>query len=51
MTITKTPVVYWTSKWVPTGETEIKAGEDNKAIYTEKKILVGERNKEYQRKA
>ena len=41
------PVVYWTSKWIGTGEIETRSTKDNKAYTVEKRILKGELNKEY----
>jgi len=43
----KSPVVYWTSVWIGTGEYETRSTKDNKAYTVEKRILKGELNKEY----
>lgn len=43
----KSPVVYWTSEWVNTGEYETRSSKNNKAYKVEKRILKGELNKEY----
>lgn len=40
----KSPVVYWTSKWVPTGETEVHSDRYGNKIERPKKILEGQRN-------
>ena len=46
----KSPVVYWTSEWVNTGEHETRVAKDSKPFTIEKRILKGELNKEYRGK-
>ena len=43
----KSPVVYWNSEWVNTGEYETRSTKDNTAFKVEKRILKGKLNKEY----
>ena len=42
----KSPVIYWTSKWVPTDEYITRSTSDNKLFKAKKQVLVGKRNKE-----
>ena len=43
----KSPVVYWTSEWVNTGEVEIRNYANNTKKEVKKRILRGKLNKEY----
>ena len=43
----KSPVVYWTSEWVNTGEVEVRHFKDNTRKEVDKRILKGELNTNY----
>ena len=43
------PVVYWTSEWIETGEVEIRNYANNTKKEVKKRILRGILNKEYRR--
>jgi|SaaInlStandDraft_1057018.scaffolds.fasta_scaffold496290_1 hypothetical protein len=43
----KSPVVYWTSKWVETGKQETYKDKDGKTKIRVEKVLVGEKNRDW----
>lgn len=46
----KSPVVYWRSEWIDTGETEIRHYTNNIKKEVKKRKLVGELNKNFRGK-
>lgn len=44
---TESPVVYWTSEWVETGELEVYADKDGNKSTRPQKVLVGEVNEHW----
>lgn len=46
----KSPVVYWTSEWIETGETRYIVKKDGTREKVPKLTLQGEKNENYRRK-